>query len=52
METPWEVTGSQEMNRSPMGFDSHRGEKEVKGWKAVGVLRDNGVSMRGDCWGR
>lgn len=41
------VTGDKQ--KSPLGYDSHRGKNGVMGWKAIGILlRDNGVSRRGD----
>lgn len=45
------ITG--EKQKSPLEYDSHRGENGVTGWKAVGILlRENGISMRGRrLWG-
>lgn len=34
--------------RSPLGYDGYHEENGVMGWKAVGNLKENGVSMRGN----
>lgn len=40
-----------EKQRSPLGYDSYREENGVMGWKAVGNLKENGVSVRGNGYG-